>query len=528
MTFERNEKIDKRYTVAFSLRKEGAIELYRVRDREGALRFLKLYHIDMMDPEDMDPNGIPWEMVIRKKIHHPNVCEFVDSGSFKHHGYQLAYIVLQYVSAESLAKRLQRETKLNVEDARQVALVLLRLLRMLHKNGIVHHNINTNTVWLNLAGDITDLLLTGFSHAKVERGGEDDDLVAVGKILYRCLFGESPTMPPRLPNFTGKSVSDNLLAVLAKALAPEKKDRFANANDFVQALLGKVELAKKAVDGKETNVRRGNGFADVAGMAELKKKLNESVLYVLRDRERASRYRLNIPNGILLYGPPGCGKTFIAEKFAEEAGYHFLFVKSSDLASIYIHGTQEKIGALFHEARMNAPTVICFDEFDALVPKRMSVNNASHSGEVNEFLTQLNNCGKDNVFVIATTNQPDLIDEAILRPGRMDELVYVPMPDMEARAELFAIHLKGRPCEQGIDFYRLADLSKDYIASEIAMIVNNAAREASKEDADITQQMLERLVKGHNPVTTDARIKYYEELKLRMEDKHQDRPRIGF
>ena len=172
--------------------------------------------------------------------------------------------------------------------------------------------------------------------------------------------------------------------------------------------------------------------------------------------------------------------------------------------------------------------MICFDEFDALVPKRMSVNNASHSGEVNEFLTQLNNCGKDNVFVIATTNQPDLIDEAILRPGRMDELVYVPMPDMEARAELFAIHLKGRPCEQGIDFYRLADLSKDYIASEIAMIVNNAAREASKEDADITQQMLERLVKGHNPVTTDARIKYYEELKLRMEDKHQDRPRIGF
>lgn len=529
MTFERLEKINGRYTVAFPLRKEGAIELYRVRDKEGALRFLKLYHIDMMDPEDMENDGLPWEMVVRKKLYHPNVCELVDSGRFRHHGYQLAYIVLQYVSTESLAKRLQRETKLKVEDARQVALVLLRLLRMLHKNDIVHHGINTNTVWLNLAGDITDLLLTDFSHAKMGRGGEDDDLVAVGKILYRCLFGESPTMPPRLPNFTGKSVNDNLLAVLAKALAPKKEDRFANANDFVQALLGKVNLVtKKTENGKEVNVRRGNGFADVAGMADLKKKLNESVLYVLRDKERAEKYRLNIPNGILLYGPPGCGKTFIAEKFAEEAEYHFLFVKSSDLASIYIHGSQEKIGALFNEARSNAPTVICFDEFDALVPKRTSVNNASHSGEVNEFLTQLNNCGKDNVFVIATTNQPELIDEAILRPGRMDELIYIPIPDMEARAELFAIHLKGRPCEQGIDFNRLASLSKDYIASEIAMIVNNAAREASKDDTDITQQLLETMVKAHKPVTTTERIKYYEKMKQKLEDKQQERPRVGF
>lgn len=99
----------------------------------------------------------------------------------------------------------------------------------------------------------------------------------------------------------------------------------------------------------------GNGFADVAGMEELKQLLRAKVINVLQDRERALKYRLAIPNGMLLYGPPGCGKTFIAEKFAEETGFNYTVVKSSDLASIYIHGSQQMIGKLFDEARAKAP-----------------------------------------------------------------------------------------------------------------------------------------------------------------------------
>ena len=263
-------------------------------------------------------------------------------------------------------------------------------------------------------------------------------------------------------------------------------------------------------------------------MDDLKKLLNESVLYVLRDKERAQRYRLTIPNGMLLYGPPGCGKTFIAERFAEEAGYNFRFVKSSDLASIYIHGTQEKIGELFSEARACAPCVLYFDEFEALVPRRAETNNASHAGEVNEFLSQLNNCGKEGVFVIATTNQPQLIDEAVLRRGRIDYIIYVPMPDVAARAELFAIHLRKRPCADDIDKQRLARLTERYVASEIAFIVSQAALVASRTDDPITQALLERIIRETTPRTTVDMLRRYESMRQKLEQINTERPRIGF
>ncbi|MBR2105344.1 MAG: ATP-binding protein, partial [Bacteroidales bacterium] len=272
---------------------------------------------------------------------------------------------------------------------------------------------------------------------------------------------------------------------------------------------------------------KGNGFADVAGMEDLKKLLNESVLYVLRDQERAKRYNLDIPNGMLLYGPPGCGKTFIAERFAEEAGFNYKFVKTSDLASIYIHGTQGLIGNLFDEARSKAPTVLCFDEFEAMASRRTDHHNANMSGEVNELLSQLNNCGKDRVFVIATTNQPDLIDPAILRVGRMDHIIYVPMPDDAARMGLFKIHLENRPCANNIDYRRLSLLTKNYIASEIAYVCNKAALEASRTNSDISEELLVSIVRQTKPRTTRETQQYYERMKKRMENIQDERRTIG-
>ena len=116
--------------------------------------------------------------------------------------------------------------------------------------------------------------------------------------------------------------------------------------------------------------------------------------------------------------------------------HNFLMVKTSDLASIYIHGSQEKIGSLFKQAQEKAPSVLCFDEFDALVPNRSNIDNTSMSGEVNEFLSQLNNCSKKGIFVIATSNRPDKIDPAVLRTGRIDKQIYVPLPDLDARKEM--------------------------------------------------------------------------------------------
>ncbi len=253
------------------------------------------------------------------------------------------------------------------------------------------------------------------------------------------------------------------------------------------------------------------GFADVAGMEGLKQELLQRVIWVLQDKEKAARYRLLPPNGMLLYGPPGCGKTFFAKKFAEESGFNYYLVNGSDLGSTYIHGTQGKIADLFQKAEMNAPSVICFDEFDSFVPARGSDSARNRAEEVNEFLSQLNNCAERGVFVIGTTNRVDMIDPAVLRKGRMDLKYEIPAPDAETRRAMFAIHLKGRPLSDDVDLDRLALLSDGYASSDIAFIVNEAAMVAALADESISQEILEKSIKG-NPSSLSA----------------PKRPRIGF
>lgn len=286
-----------------------------------------------------------------------------------------------------------------------------------------------------------------------------------------------------------------------------------------QATEAKVEIQKG----------KGNGFKDIAGMDHLKQMLTQKVIFILKDKEKAAKYKLLPPNGMLFYGPPGCGKSFFAEKFAEETGFNFMLVKASDLGSIYVHGSQGKIADLFKKAEESKPTIICFDEFDAFVPNRSNTGAEHQAGEVNEFLSQLNNCSQRGIFVIATSNRPDMIDPAVLRTGRIDKMVYIPMPDKEARREMFKIHLNGRPCED-IDAERLAELTDGYIASDIAYIVNDAAMGAAFSDQPITQQLLETTIGSIHPSISKEVINSYENLRLKMEDSETKnrRPKIGF
>ena len=277
---------------------------------------------------------------------------------------------------------------------------------------------------------------------------------------------------------------------------------------------------------------------DVAGLDELKAKFRRNFVQILRNPQIAKAYGITPCNCTLLYGPQGCGKTFIAEKAAQESGLKYRIVNPSDLGSIYIHGAQEKIAETFREAEKNAPIILIFDEFDAIAPQRDGELYPNQANEVNELLTRLNNCAEKGVFVLATTNRPELIDSAILRTGRVDEMYYVSLPDFKARHDIFSMELNKRPCSEDIDLDALAQATENYTCSDLSYIVKESARRCFDETiiagADslipLSQRHLIDVIKHTRSSVSPAELKSYKEMRERLEHRNVDsnRPRVGF
>ncbi len=285
-------------------------------------------------------------------------------------------------------------------------------------------------------------------------------------------------------------------------------------------------------------VEKGHGFNDVAGMNELKEFVFESFINVLKNPKFAEVYGIKPPS-MLFYGPAGCGKTFFAEKMAEEVGIHFMKIVPDDLACTWVHGTQQKIGEVFRDAEKKAPTLLFFDEFDAMVPRRSGDEaNQHYDSEVNEFLCMLNNASDRGIYVIAATNHPERIDKAVLRTGRIDEMIYIDMPDREARRSLFSLALSKLPSETDIDMNRLAELTEGYNCSDISYIVKSAARrmfnETIKENRGeyrtISQALLEETISKRRPSVSGRDLREYERVRSEMspKDKGLRHVTIGF
>jgi AAA+ superfamily predicted ATPase len=261
----------------------------------------------------------------------------------------------------------------------------------------------------------------------------------------------------------------------------------------------------------------GQGLDKVAGMHALKELLRREVVNPVRNPEPYRRYGLSIPNGILLYGPPGCGKTYIARQLAEELGHYFVEIIPSALASPFIHQSVIKIRDLFDAAAEQAPAVVFIDEFEALVPSRGELGGHQQykAEEVNEFLAHLNSCSEKNIFVIAATNQPEKIDPAVRRTGRLDKLIYVGPPDEEARREMLTLHLEGRPVAADFDVGALAEKLKGYSASDIRFLVDEAARDALKTRQDISSESFRSAMARIQPSVTSELEAQYQSIEQR-------------
>ena len=265
------------------------------------------------------------------------------------------------------------------------------------------------------------------------------------------------------------------------------------------------------VNGKLIRNFESCGFEKVAGMKNLKETLYQDVIEPLTKPELYKQYGLQPINGCLLYGPPGCGKTYIANALAEEAGRYFVDVKLSEISSPLQNLTNINLRKKFEEAEKHAPAIIFLDEIESLAPSRESLyGNAPETSErVTELLTLMNNCKDKNVFVICASNEPQKIDPAIKRSGRLDRKIYVGVPDSETREEMLKMNLANRLTGNDIDYKLISKLIENYISSDILVIVDEAARLALKERKPISTPHLLQAIKQTQPSLTEREIEYY-------------------
>ena len=568
------------YIVQYLIKENRYCETYRVEDQEEKSFFLKLFIMEKVPRRLFDKDGYISSINLNEDLRHHAILSVVERGTtIINDSVECQYIVTEYYPGELLEDKLNRDGRMPVEEALWVFVNILQGLHYLHTHypPLVHNDITPRNILLTKDGHVKIIDMGHLSYCKNKTGNppldrddldiryhanevflyvfnEKTDIFSATAVFYHMLFGTAPWNPEKNDNLEwnirfkelyalrvsqqghvdlGNTLSKELRDIIDKGLALNAPDRFTSAGIVLNALehLDPNHLIDEQPGDKdeEEEDKKPKGFEAIAGMNDLKNLLNDRVLFMMKNKDKVDKYRLTPPNGMLLYGPPGCGKTFFAEKFAEECGYNFIMVNMSTIGSTLVHGTEENISKLFAEAEENAPTILCFDEFDAFVPARTTYEGRNQAGEVNEFLTHLNNCGERGVFVIATSNRPDMIDPAVLRTGRIDKQIFVPLPDTEARKEMFYMYLKDRPCDN-VDTDILANMTEGYIASDISYICNETAMIAALNDKKITQDLLETTIRSIRPSIRPNDVKMYDDIRDKMEgiSRKNSLNKIGF
>jgi len=284
--------------------------------------------------------------------------------------------------------------------------------------------------------------------------------------------------------------------------------------DFMDAYKEVQPTAMREVMIEVPNVR----WDDIGGLDSVKKELREAIEWPLKYPEMFRRMGIKPPRGIFLYGPPGTGKTLLAKAVANESEANFISVKGPEIFSKWVGESEKAIRETFRKARQAAPCIVFFDEIDAVAPRR-GMDAGSHVTEtvVNQLLSEMDGLEElKEVVVIAATNRPDMVDSALLRPGRFDKLILIPAPDLETRKKILEVHTKRVPIAKDIDLDKLAKATESYSGADIEAVVREAALNALRDNKQakiVEQKHFDKALKEVKPSLEPSVIKGYDKFK---------------
>lgn len=354
--------------------------------------------------------------------------------------------------------------------------------------------INDNFLDLNINGDadMISQITHGFVGADLASLTREAAMVRLRKIL------------PDIDLKKDEQISDEILGKLK-----------IHHSDFMDALKVVRPSALREVLIEIPNVK----WADIGGLQEVQQELKEAVEWPLKHPESFKRLGVSPPKGVLVYGAPGTGKTLLAKAVANESEANFILVKGPELLSKWVGESEKAIREIFKKARQASPTVIFFDEIDSLAPRRGGNSGDARVTErvVNQLLTEMDGLeDMHDIVIIAATNRPDIMDTALLRPGRFDRIILAPVPDLEARKAIFKVHTKGMPLAKKINIDDFAAKSENYVGADIEAVCREAAILALRENIDakeISASHFEKALKKVQPSVTKEIDETYQELQ---------------
>lgn len=282
-----------------------------------------------------------------------------------------------------------------------------------------------------------------------------------------------------------------------------------------------VQVKSKKKDEEEKKA----SWDEIGGYEDVKKEIKEYIEFPLKNKEIAKTYGLRPPKGVLLFGPPGCGKTLMMRALAGEAKLNFIYVNVSDIMSKWYGESEARLKELFANARKNSPCILFFDEIDTI-----GVRRETHSGDsvtprlLSLMLSEIDGLHSDDgVIIVGSTNVPQTLDKALLRAGRFDKLIFIGPPNRQARIEILKVHCAGKPLAPDVDLAKIADMTERYSGADLANICQEAARKVAvealenKNERKITMQDFTEIIQRYKPSITLQMLEEFEKFRLDYE-----------